>query len=162
MLVYNRYTYASLSFQVLISYIYEVLVHKSSYSMFKSMIFVLFNTNTITILYFQYIYSLNNINILQLLSWIWLELYMIQNNKMLVFLIQQQLRLELYGCFIYDSVIFITIIIQTILLSESDLGINKKITSRSSRNSNNNTMKRLYKYPSLPRVTSLQNLHKIL
>ena len=52
MLVYNRYTYASLSFKVIISYIYEVLVHTSSYSMMKSMIFVPFNTNIITILYF--------------------------------------------------------------------------------------------------------------
>ena len=31
MLVYNRYTYASLSFKVVISSIYEVLVHTSSY-----------------------------------------------------------------------------------------------------------------------------------
>ena len=52
MLVYNRYTYASLSFKVIISYIYEVLVHTSSYSILKSMIFVPFNTNIITILYF--------------------------------------------------------------------------------------------------------------
>ena len=58
MLVYNRYTYAFLGFKVIISSIYEVLVRTSSYSMLKSMIFVRFNTNIITILYFQYIYSL--------------------------------------------------------------------------------------------------------
>ena len=52
MLVYNRYTYAFLSFKVIIYSIYEVLVHTSSYSMLKSMIFVLFNTNIIRILYF--------------------------------------------------------------------------------------------------------------
>ena len=38
----------------------------------------------------------------------------------------------------------------------------QKITPRNSRNSNNNTMKRLYKHPSLPRVTCWQNLDKIL
>ena len=80
MLVYNIYTYVSLSFKVIISSIYEVLVHTSSYSMLKSMIFLTFNTNIITILYFQYIYSLKNLNILQLLSWICLEVYMMQNN----------------------------------------------------------------------------------
>ena len=57
MLVYNRYTYASLSFKVVISYIYDVLVHTSSKSMFKYMIFLTFNTNIITILFFS-IYTL--------------------------------------------------------------------------------------------------------
>ena len=52
MLVYNLYTYASLSSKVVISPVYELLVHISSYSMLKSMIFVPFNTNIITILYF--------------------------------------------------------------------------------------------------------------
>ena len=52
MLVYNRYTYVSLSFKVIISYISEILVHTSSYAMFKYMIFLTFNTNIITILYF--------------------------------------------------------------------------------------------------------------
>ena len=50
-LVYNRYSYASLGFKVIISSIYEVLVHKISSSMLKSMIFVPFNKNTIKILY---------------------------------------------------------------------------------------------------------------
>ena len=53
MLVYNRYTYAFLGFKVIILSIYEVLVRTSSYSMLKSMIFVRFNTNIITILYFS-------------------------------------------------------------------------------------------------------------
>ena len=157
MLVYNRYTYTSLGFKVIIYYINQVLVHASSYSMLNSMILVPFNTNIITILYILvYILSEKNLNILQSLSCILLELYMIQNNKILVLMLQWQLRLELYGSFIYDiyAVIFITIIIQTILLSESDLWINKKITSRSSKNNNNNTMKIFYKHPSLPQVTS--------
>ena len=51
MLVYNRYTYAFLGFKVIISSIYEVLVRTSSYSMLKSMIFVIFNTNIVAILY---------------------------------------------------------------------------------------------------------------
>ena len=71
MLVYNIYTYASIGFKVIISSIYEVLLHTSSSSMFKSMIFVHFNTNIVTILYFQYIPSFKTyLIILQLLSWI--------------------------------------------------------------------------------------------
>ena len=54
MLVYNIYTYASLSFKVIISSIYEVLIYTSSYSMLKSMIFLIFNTNIIRILYFYW------------------------------------------------------------------------------------------------------------
>ena len=34
MLVYNRYTYVSLSFKVIISYISEILVHTSTYAMY--------------------------------------------------------------------------------------------------------------------------------
>ena len=52
MLVYNGYSYVSLSLKVIISSIYEVLGHTSSYSMLKSVIFVPFNTYIITILYF--------------------------------------------------------------------------------------------------------------
>ena len=52
MLVYNRYTYGYLGFKVIISSIYEVLVHTSSYGMLQYMIFFPFNANIITILYF--------------------------------------------------------------------------------------------------------------
>ena len=58
MLVYNIFTYVSLSFKVIVSSIYKVLVHTSSYSMFKYMIFVPFITNIITMLYFSYIYCI--------------------------------------------------------------------------------------------------------
>ena len=47
-----------LRFKVVIFFIYEVLVHTSTYLMLKSMIFVPFNTNIITILYILiYIFS---------------------------------------------------------------------------------------------------------
>ena len=65
MLVYNIYEYESLGFKVIISSIHEAPVHTSSYLMFKFMIFVPFNTNIITILYFLvYILSDKKLNIL--------------------------------------------------------------------------------------------------
>ena len=73
-LVYNRYTYVSVGFKVIISPIYEVLLHTSSYSMLKSMIFVPFNKNIITILYILvYILSENILipcNCYPVLAWI--------------------------------------------------------------------------------------------
>ena len=64
MLVYNRYTYVSLGFKFIIYYIYEFPVHTSYSSMLKSIIFVPFNTNIITILYFFVYILYENINIL--------------------------------------------------------------------------------------------------
>ena len=51
MLVYNIYIYISLGFKVIISSIYEVLVHAPSSSMLRSMIFLTFNKNIVTVLY---------------------------------------------------------------------------------------------------------------
>ena len=150
MLVYNRYTYASLSFKVIISSIYEVLVNTSSYSMFKYtylmfkyMIFVPFNTNIITMLYFQYIYSVKILKSCSYFPGFGLNYIRYKTTKFLYFCSSSSFVWNFMDDFIYDfkAVIFINIINQTILLSESDLGINRIISSRSSRNSKNNTMK---------------------